>query len=71
MHDFYSIPLPAKPGDPAQLNPFGPNQGEGHVLKGSSWRSGNATQLRAAYRDTAVQGRDDLGFRVARYVYGR
>ena len=71
VHDFYSIPLPAKPDDPAQLNPFGPNQGEGHVVKGSSWRSGNATQLRAAYRDTAIQGRDDLGFRVARYVYGK
>ncbi len=71
VHDFYTIPLPTPPDAPAELNPFGPSQGEGHVLKGSSWRSGNASQLRAAYRDNAVQAREDVGFRVARYVYGK
>jgi len=68
VHDFYSI-APLETQDIAK-NPSGPSQGDGHVVKGSSWRSGTATALRASYRDNAVQPRDDLGFRVARYVYG-
>jgi len=29
-----------------------------------------AGQLRAAFRDGALDGRQDTGFRVARYLYG-
>ena len=67
VHDYYQItPLGTVQTD----NPSGPEFGEGHVIKGSNWRSGTPTTLRAAYRESASQGRDDLGFRVARYVYG-
>jgi len=68
VHDFYQI-TPATNQQEAR-NPAGPTFGEGHVVKGSSWRSGTPTTLRAAYREPGSGGRDDLGFRVVRYVYG-
>ncbi|MEM9055856.1 MAG: PEGA domain-containing protein [Pseudomonadota bacterium] len=67
VHDHYTVRLSP---DATTTDPFGPARGEGHVIKGSSWRSGSVSELRAAYRDSGVAGRDDLGFRVARYVYG-
>lgn len=64
-HDLYDIigsaAAPLK-------DPSGPSTGRFHVIKGSSWRSGSATELRAAYRDYADKPRDDLGFRIARYA---
>lgn len=65
VHDFYSWDVP-KAGEVFE-DPLGENDGDGHVVKGSSWRSGTRTPLRAAYRENASAGRDDLGFRVARY----
>lgn len=64
-HDFYDIigSAAAPPKDSA-----GPTTGRFHVIKGSSWRSGSTTELRAAYRDYADKPRDDLGFRIARYA---
>ena len=41
----------------------------GHVVKGSSWRSGTLSQLRSAYRQRATAKADDRGFRIARYIY--
>lgn len=49
-------------------DPFGPASGGEHVVRGSSWRHGRITELRLAWRDHAREPRDDLGFRVARYV---
>jgi len=67
MHDFYQItPRAAE----RSIDPTGPQFGEGHVTKGSSWRSGTASTLRASYRESGNQARDDLGFRVARYIHG-
>jgi len=68
VHDFYQI-APVNSDSP-DTDPTGPEFGEGHVTKGSSWRSGTASTLRASYREPATQGRDDLGFRVARYIHG-
>ena len=44
--------------------------GRRHTIKGSSWRSGALSELRAAWRDVGSAPRDDLGFRVARYLVG-
>lgn len=41
----------------------------GHVVKGSSWRSGTLSELRSAYRQRAADQADDRGFRIARYIY--
>ncbi|MBI9080877.1 MAG: SUMF1/EgtB/PvdO family nonheme iron enzyme [Pseudodesulfovibrio sp.] len=66
VNDLYSWQVP-KAGQ-LLIDPLGPVAGDRHVYKGSSWRSGTRTPLRAAYREPSSQGKDDLGFRVARYV---
>lgn len=40
------------------------------VIKGANWRSGSLSELRASYRDGAEQARDDLGFRIGRFLMG-
>ena len=66
MHDYYAI----YPGEANQLvtDPSGPVSGEHRVVRGSSWRHGNITELRLSYRDYSSKPRYDLGFRVARYA---
>ena len=64
VHDYYTVVPNGRPGP----DPLGPASGGMHVIKGSSWRSGSLTPLRAAYRDGLRTGRDDVGFRIARYL---
>lgn len=68
VHDFYSL-LPSDPKK-VEVDPLGSKSGDSHVVKGSNWRSGTRTELRAAYREGLTDGRDDVGFRVGRYLYG-
>jgi formylglycine-generating enzyme required for sulfatase activity len=68
VHDVYSI-LPPRGGNMAG-NPLGEQQGVAHVVKGANWRSGTITTLRPAFREGLTAGRDDLGFRIGRYLYG-
>ncbi len=63
MHDFYEIPTE----DPV-LDHVGPSSGEYHVIRGASWMHGTITELRLSFRDYGIEGRQDLGFRVARYA---
>lgn len=67
-HDFYSL-IPPEPNK-TEIDPLGVAYGEAHVIKGSNWRSGTRTELRASYREGYLGPRDDLGFRVGRYLYG-
>ena len=62
-HDFYEIPN----GD-AVTDPLGPDAGEYHVIRGSSWMHGTITELRLSFRDYGSSGRQDVGFRVARFA---
>jgi len=66
MHDFYAV----YPGEAKTLviDPSGAPAGEHHVVRGSSWRHGNITELRLSYRDYSSKPRYDLGFRIARYA---
>ncbi len=66
VHDVYSV-QPPKPGV-VFTDPLGPRIGSGNVVKGSSWRSGTRTTLRAAYRNGEVNAADDIGFRIGRYM---
>ena len=63
VNDFYEIP-----GIETVRDPAGPSKGEYHVIKGSSWMHGTITELRYSFRDYGIEGRQDVGFRIARYV---
>ncbi len=63
INDFYEIPKSGSVTDP-----LGPVSGEYHVIRGSSWMHGTVTDLRLSFRDYGIDGRQDLGFRVARFA---
>ncbi len=67
-HDYYDVPLPGSGTAVQGKDPAGPSTGRFHVIKGSSWRTGSVSELRLAFRDYAEKPRNDLGFRIARYV---
>jgi hypothetical protein len=66
VHDPYSTDL-ALSAEIA-VDPLGPASGSAHTVRGSSWRHGRITELRLSYRKSGIAPRDDLGFRIARYV---
>ncbi len=51
-----------------EVDPLGPDDGRYRVIRGSSWANGSMTELRLSYRDFGEDPRNDLGFRVARYL---
>ena len=61
-HDFYRHP--PTPGS----GPLGPDEGEYRVIRGSSWMHGTTTDLRLSFRDYGIDGRRDVGFRIARFA---
>ncbi len=65
LHDWYTVYSGAT-GD--GVDPRGPDTGQYHVIRGSSWRHASISELRLAYRDFGNQGRLDVGFRLARYA---
>ncbi|MGA0000596.1 MAG: formylglycine-generating enzyme family protein, partial [Steroidobacteraceae bacterium] len=50
------------------VDPVGPEAGEAWVVRGAGWLTGRTPELRLAWRDGAAVGRQDLGFRIARYA---
>jgi formylglycine-generating enzyme required for sulfatase activity len=66
-HESYSIVLPE--ANKVFQDPVASASGSLHVIKGANWRSGSVTELRPAYREGISDARDDLGFRIGRYVY--
>ena len=63
VNDFYEIPAAD-----AVVDPLGPDTGEYRVIRGSSWMHGTITDLRISFRDYGLEGRQDLGFRIARFA---
>jgi formylglycine-generating enzyme required for sulfatase activity len=63
-HDFYG----ASGSLSVERDPLGPEAGQFRVIRGSSWAHGAITELRLSFRDFGEQARDDVGFRVARYL---
>lgn len=61
VNDFYG---PAE----GVTDPMGPGSGEYHVISGSSFMHGTITDLRLAFRDYGIEGRRDVGFRIARFA---
>ncbi len=66
MNDYYGIKtgLSLK----AEHNPMGPNQGDFHVIRGSSWAHATMTDLRLSFRDYSNDARNDVGFRIAKFI---
>lgn len=64
-HDYYAVSVDASR---MAVDPLGPDQGKPHVVRGASWRRSNVTDLRLSARDFSDSQRNDIGFRIARYV---
>jgi formylglycine-generating enzyme required for sulfatase activity len=66
MHDIYAIhPSGASA---VEIDPLGPDEGELHVIRGSSWMDSSISELRLTYRDYGKKARPDVGFRIVRYA---
>lgn len=62
-NDYYEIPNAETVSDPV-----GPSSGEYRVIRGSSWMHGTMTDVRLSFRDYGIDGREDIGFRLARWA---
>jgi formylglycine-generating enzyme required for sulfatase activity len=65
-HDYYSIYSYAP--EKIYVDPVGPMNGKHHVIRGSSWKHASIGTLRLAYRSYGDDQREDVGFRVCRYL---
>lgn len=65
VHDYYGA---VGIGSGVEIDPLGPAEGQFHTIRGSSWAHGSVTELRLSFRDFGEEVRDDVGFRVARYL---
>ncbi len=65
IHDVYTIP-PAN--GTVERDPAGGQTGDNYVIRGASWTHSKISELRLSYRDYGQAGRDDVGFRIARYA---
>lgn len=63
--DVYSIPSDS---GTTQVDPTGLQTGDNYVIRGASWSHSKIAELRLSYRDYGQAGRDDVGFRIARYA---
>jgi len=64
-NDVYTIP--AANGE-VQVDPTGSQSGDNYVIRGASWTQSKIGDLRLSRRDYGQAGRDDVGFRIARYA---
>ncbi len=51
-----------------EIDPLGPEDGQFHTIRGSGWAHGSITEMRLSFRDFGVEPRDDVGFRIVRYL---
>lgn len=64
-HDNYHIA--SNSHDQVWLNYLGAERGEGHVVKGASFKTGRLKNIRASVRSRETAADEDIGFRIARY----
>jgi len=65
MHDGYRIP---SANAELEIDPLGEQRGDNYAIRGGSWALSRLSELRLTFRDYGERGRDDLGFRIARYA---
>ena len=68
IHDFYGSVGTLGAYGARETDPLGPEDGEFHLIRGSSWMHGATTELRLSFRDFGLDPRPDTGFRLARYL---
>ena len=56
------------PSQQYQVDPLGAQGGDNFVIRGASWGHSKIAELRLSYRDYGQAGRDDVGFRIARFA---
>ncbi|MFQ5669077.1 MAG: PEGA domain-containing protein [Acidobacteriota bacterium] len=66
VQDIYTIYSSAAGG--VQRDPLGPEDGDLHTIRGSSWMDSSITPLRLSYRRYGSKTLSDVGFRIARYA---
>jgi len=66
VHDGYAVEPPES--GRVETDPMDTGAGRWRTVKGSSWRSGTLAELRAAWRAGRDGPKDDLGFRIVRYL---
>ena len=64
INDIYTVPTPGI--TTPVVDPWGPEFGNSHVIRGSSWRHAGVMELRMSFRDSGTDARPDVGFRIAR-----
>lgn len=67
-HDWYTPYSGPGAQKVQQEDTMGPDRGTHHVVRGSSWRDSTITTLRLSYRGYSKVAKNDIGFRIARYV---
>ena len=65
VHDVYVIP---SANAKSATDPMGALKGDNYTVRGASWALSRLAELRLTFRDYGASGRDDLGFRIARYA---
>jgi formylglycine-generating enzyme required for sulfatase activity len=65
VHDVYTIPPSS---GVVKVDPLGSQTGDNFTIRGASWALSKLTELRLTFRDYGQAGRDDVGFRLARYA---
>lgn len=65
VHDGYRIP---SANAELEIDPLGAQRGDNYTIRGGSWALSRLSELRLTFRDYGERGRDDLGFRIARYA---
>jgi formylglycine-generating enzyme required for sulfatase activity len=65
VHDVYAIP---SANAEVATDPLGALSGDNYTVRGASWALSRLSELRLTFRDYGAAGRDDLGFRIARYA---
>ena len=65
VHDGYRIP---SANAKLAIDPLGAQRGDNYTVRGGSWALSRLSELRLTFRDYGERGRDDLGFRIARYA---
>jgi formylglycine-generating enzyme required for sulfatase activity len=69
VHDIYTLTGTEGTAEGVTArDPLGAQTGSNNVIRGASWAHGTVTELRLSFRDYGQRGRDDVGFRIARYA---